>query len=110
MISNSIHDRPQEATNRQVIGHWEADTMAGKAGSACLVAITDRCSRLFLAAKVDEKHSALVADEMIALTRRAKLFQGSPPRGGRPSDDPTTWLVAEDFNPRPPRGGRPLQL
>ena len=66
-ISNRIQERPKEADDRQVIGHWEADTVAGKTGSACLVTITDRCSRYLLAGKVAKKYSALVADKIIAL-------------------------------------------
>ena len=67
VISNRIQKRPKEADNRQVIGHWEADTVAGKTGSACLVTITDRCSRYLLAGKVAKKYSTLVADKMVAL-------------------------------------------
>ena len=67
VISNRIQERPKEAENRQVIGHWEADTLAGRTGSACLVTITDRCSRYLLAVEVTKKYSASVADEMIAL-------------------------------------------
>lgn len=67
VISNRIQERPNEADERQVIGHWEADTVAGKTGSACLVTITDRCSRYLLAGKLAKKYSALVADQMIAL-------------------------------------------
>lgn len=67
VISNHIQQRPQEADNRQVIGHWEADTVAGKTASACLVTVTDRCSRYLLAGKVEKRYSALVADKMIAL-------------------------------------------
>lgn len=67
VISNRIQERPEEADNRQVIGHWEADTLAGKTGSACLVTITDRSSRYLLAGKVTKRYSALVADEMIRL-------------------------------------------
>jgi transposase, IS30 family len=67
VISNRIQERPKEADDRQVIGHWEADTLAGKTGSACLVTITDRCSRYLLAGKLTKRYSALVADEMIRL-------------------------------------------
>jgi IS30 family transposase len=67
VISNRIQERPEEANNRQFIGHWEADTLAGKTGSACLITITDRCSRYLLTGKVAKKHSSLVADEMISL-------------------------------------------
>ena len=67
VISNRIQQRPEEADSRKTIGHWEADTLAGKTGSACLVTITDRCSRYLLAGKVAKRYSALVADEMISL-------------------------------------------
>ena len=44
-ISHTIHERPEEANNRTRIGDWEADTVAGKTGKACLVTLTDRYSR-----------------------------------------------------------------
>lgn len=67
VISNRIQERPKEADGRQIIGHWEADTVAGKTGSACLVTIADRCSRYLLAGKIAKKYSALVAEKMIML-------------------------------------------
>lgn len=72
VISNSIHERPSEADSRKVIGHWEADTVVGKRDSACLVTITDRCSRYLLAGKVTKKRSELLADKMIF------IFSGIP--------------------------------
>lgn len=67
VISNRIEDRPEEANNRQAVGHWEADTVAGKTGSACLVTITDRTSRYLLAGKIVKKNATLVANKMIEL-------------------------------------------
>ena len=67
VISNRIEERPDEANGRQTIGHWEVDTLAGKTGSACLVTITDRCSRYLLAGKISKKYSVLVAEKMIDL-------------------------------------------
>lgn len=67
VISNRIQERPQEANDRRSIGHWEADTLAGKTGSACLVTIPDRCSRYLLAGRVAKKGSVLVCGEMIKL-------------------------------------------
>lgn len=66
-VSNTIHQRPKEAFNRQVIGHWEVDTVAGKTGSACLVTITDMCSRYLLSEKISKKNSQLVASKMISM-------------------------------------------
>lgn len=67
IISNHIQNRPEEADRRLAIGHWEADTLAGKTGSACLVTITDRRSRYLLAGKVDKKYSVLVTNKLIAM-------------------------------------------
>ena len=67
VISNRIHERPKEADSRRVVGHWEADTLAGKTGSACLVTIADRCSRYLLAGKTAKKNSQMVAEKMISL-------------------------------------------
>lgn len=41
--------------------------MAGKTGSACLVTITDRCSRYLLEGKITKKHATLLADKMISM-------------------------------------------
>jgi transposase, IS30 family len=48
-VTHTIHERPTEANNRSVVGHWEADTVAGKTGKACLVTLTDRKTRYLLA-------------------------------------------------------------
>jgi IS30 family transposase len=84
VISHRIQERPKEADSRQVLGHWEADTVAGKIGSACLVTITDRCSRYLLAGKVQKRYSALVANKMISLLStlpKKKCRSITPDRG-----------------------------
>ncbi|WP_444640730.1 IS30 family transposase [Caproiciproducens sp. R1] len=98
VISNRIQQRPKEADGRQVLGHWEADTVAGKTGSACLVTITDRCSRYLLAGKVAKRYSALVAGKMIALLsalpkRKRKTI--TPDRGKEFAEH---TLVTESLN------------
>ena len=40
-ITHTIHERPETANNRSTVGHWEADTVLGKTGKACLVTLTD---------------------------------------------------------------------
>lgn len=79
MINNHIQDRPKEADSRQMIGHWEADTLAGKTGSVSLVTITDRCSRYLLAGKVAKRYSALVVD------KRIELLSAMPKKNVEPS-------------------------
>ena len=67
VVSKRIAERPEEANTRKVIGHFEADTIVGKIGSACLVTMVDRSSRYLLAGKVAKRNSTLVADKMIEL-------------------------------------------
>lgn len=83
-ISHSIHQRPEEAQNRLEIGHWEADTVLGKAHRSCLVTMTDRKSRFLLAGKVTQKNAQLVKDEIIRLVYTIGLNKAktiTPDRG-----------------------------
>ena len=66
-VTHTIHERPVEATNRSVLGHWEADTVAGKTGKACLVTLTDRKSRYLMSEKINKKISVHVRDSIIDL-------------------------------------------
>ena len=84
VISNRIQERPLEADAREVIGHWEADTVAGKERAACLVTITDRCSRYLLAGKIAKKYSEPLAEKMIDLFSclpKNRLKSITPDRG-----------------------------
>ena len=55
-----IEERPASATNRSVRGHWEADTVVGKQGKACLVTLVYRKSRYLLVEKAMSKTAAAV--------------------------------------------------
>ena len=66
-LSHPIEERPQTANDRSELGHWEADTVAGKTGSSCLITLTCRKSRLLLSLKIPRKTSAHVRDGMIRL-------------------------------------------
>ena len=59
-ISNLITDRPDLANNRERLGDWEADTVMGQTGKACLVTLTDRKSRYLLCKKIAKKNLFLV--------------------------------------------------
>ena len=54
-FDRSIHDRPIEADNRSRFGDFEGDTIYGSVGKGYLVTAVDRCSRLLVAAKCDDK-------------------------------------------------------
>ena len=59
-ISHHISERPEQANQRERIGDWEADTVAGVTGKACLVTLVDRKSRYLLCEKVAKKDSISV--------------------------------------------------
>ena len=80
-ISNHLADRPVEAQMRSRIGDWEADTVLGKAGGACLMTITDRKSRFLIAAKAQRKTADCIASEMIKSLKGQPLYSITPDRG-----------------------------
>lgn len=83
-VTHTIHERPAAANNRSTVGHWEADTVAGKTGRACLVTLTDRKTRYLLAEKVEKKVSIHVSDSIIhllAVLPKNKRKSITPDRG-----------------------------
>lgn len=83
-ISHTIHERPSSANKRLELGYWEADTVAGKTGKACIVSLVDRKSRFVLLGKVDKKLSKSVIDCMITLLESVgptKCMTITPDRG-----------------------------
>ncbi len=80
-ISNDIADRPSAAEQRERIGDWEADTVSGKTGKACLVTLTDRKSRFLLCKKVEKKASEPVSNAIIGLLLNQPCFTITPDRG-----------------------------
>ena len=80
-ISHSLGERPLSAQNRSRFGHWEADTVLGISGGACLVTLTERKSRFELVKKVAVKKSALVSEAIIGLLKHQKLRSITPDRG-----------------------------
>ena len=80
-ISYPIEERPEIANNRERIGDWEADTVAGQTGKACLVTLTDRKSRFLLCEKVAKKASHEVSDKMIKMLSSQPKETITPDRG-----------------------------
>ena len=56
----SIQDRPAEADERQIPGHWEGDLLVGRNRQSALGVLTERSSRLTLLAKVTGQDAAEV--------------------------------------------------
>jgi IS30 family transposase len=62
----SIRERPAEAADRAVPGHWEGDLIAGSKNSH-IVTLVERHSRYLLLGKIPRRHSA---DVVKVLTRK----------------------------------------
>lgn len=83
-VTHTIHERPKEAESRNVMGHWEADTVIGKKGSATLLTMVDRASRFLLAGKLEGNKSTLLKDKMIEVLQtvpKTKRKSITPDRG-----------------------------
>lgn len=65
-ITHSIAERPAAANERTRFGDWEADTVLGKLGGACLVTLVDRKSRLLVCRKLRQKNGKELAEVVTA--------------------------------------------
>lgn len=80
-ISNPLSARPKEANDRQRLGDFEADTVAGENGKACLLTLTDRKSRFLICRKLEKKNSECVRKAMTEALTGQPLFSVTPDRG-----------------------------
>lgn len=53
----SIHERPEAVNQRQELGHWESDTVIGKAGTGCIGTHVERKTGYLAAFKMPDKTS-----------------------------------------------------
>jgi transposase, IS30 family len=67
-----IEERSAAVETRKRIGHWEADTVIGKAHKGALVTLVERKSGFVLIKKVDFKRADLVSEAMIDLLNPVK--------------------------------------
>lgn len=80
-ISHELNERPIEAENRSRLGDWEADTVIGVKGKACLVTLVDMKSRYLLCCKAEKKGSDSVNAAIINLLENQPLHTITPDRG-----------------------------
>lgn len=81
VIRNEISQRPEDANQRDRIGDWEADTVAGRAGKACLLTLVDRKSRFLIGQKCTRKSSDEVTHAIIERLRNQPCHSITPDRG-----------------------------
>lgn len=80
-ISHDIDERSTVANNRERIGDWEGDTVAGVTGKACIVTLVDRKSRYLLGGKASQKKADPVNQVMIEALKGQPLESITPDRG-----------------------------
>lgn len=81
VISNSIDERPVAADERSRLGDWEADTVSGTLGGACLATFTDRRSGFLEGGKAAEKAADAVNAVAISSLAGHPLHTITPDRG-----------------------------
>ena len=100
VISHPIEERPAEAQDRSERGHWEADTVAGKTGSSCMITLVDRKARYLLGKRISRKTAANVEEGMIAMliTLPPELRRTvTPDRGKEFSNHPNISAALDDL-------------
>lgn len=80
-VSHGISERPAAAEGRSEPGHWEGDTVAGKAGGACLLTLVDRRDGFLVGGKCRRKTAECVRAKMPAALRDQPLASVTLDRG-----------------------------
>jgi IS30 family transposase len=65
-----VSERPSSAERRQVLGHWEIDTVMGTGNDHCIVTLVERATGYLLIGKLAARNMDAAARKTIALVRK----------------------------------------
>ena len=67
----SIEERPEEAENKEIFGHWELDTVVGKLKTkSALMVMTERSKGIEIIRKIESKSQECIVRELDKLERK----------------------------------------
>ena len=87
-VDHELAERPPEASSRSRLGDWECDTVIGRSGGPCLVALVDRRSGYLRGGRAAARTKAAVADVEIAALSGVPALTVTPDRGTEFADWP----------------------
>ena len=65
-----IAERPPKVESRQVVGHWEADTVAGSGTKDCVLTLVERKTGLVLVGKLSDRTARALSRRAVQLIAR----------------------------------------
>ena len=70
-LRNSIEERPEEAENKEIFGHWELDIVVGKLKTkSALMVMTERSKGIEIIRKIESKSKESIVRELDKIERK----------------------------------------